>query len=78
MEVRIRKPENFHSLTLIPVQFPLDYIKHPKALFISEGHHVIISTSFHGKHNRLSAGEVKKVMEGKAKIFREMQRMSIH
>jgi hypothetical protein len=66
MELWIRVPEAFHSLSFIPVQFPLDYIDRLKALFISKIYHVIICTSIRGKHNRLAAGEVNVVVEGKA------------
>jgi len=53
------------TLGFIPVQFTLDYIDQLKALFISKIRHVIICTSICGKHNRLVAGEVNVVVEGK-------------
>jgi len=65
MEVGITVPEAFHSLSFIPVQLPLDYIDQLKALFISKSYHVIICTSICGKYNRLAAGEVNMVVEGK-------------
>ena len=58
-------PEAFHSLSFIPVQFPLDYIDQLKALFISKSFHVIICTSICGKHNRLGDREVNMIVEGK-------------
>jgi len=51
MELGIRVPEAFHSLSFISVQFPLDYIDQLKALFISKSYHIIICTSIRGKHN---------------------------
>jgi hypothetical protein len=65
MEVGIRVPEAFHSVSFSPVLFPLDYIDQLKAQFISKSYHVIICTSIRGKHNRLPAGEVNMVVEGK-------------
>jgi hypothetical protein len=53
------------TLSFSPGQFPLDYIDQLKAQFISKSYHVIICTSIRGKHNRLAAGEVNMVVEGK-------------
>jgi len=65
MELGITVPEAFHSLSCIPVQLSLDDIDQLKALFISKSYHVIICISICGKHNRLAAGEVNMIVEGK-------------
>ena len=65
MEVGIRVTEAFPSVSFIPVRFPLDYTEQLKALFISKSYHAIICTSIRGKHNRLAAGQVNILVEGK-------------